>query len=81
MLSVLALTKRAHNGDTQIERAQLKDLDWALANLDAAASMKTNPTKKSPQARWVYEAEAKGKKEYVRGPSLNVVLTAHVRRL
>ncbi|KAJ3532277.1 hypothetical protein NM688_g7446 [Phlebia brevispora] len=42
-----------------IERANLLDLDWALANMDAKASRK--PSLEGKQ--WIYEAEAKGKKE------------------
>jgi hypothetical protein len=36
----------------------LSDLDWALANI--------KPERKPDQTKWVYEAEAKGKTEYVR---------------
>ncbi|KAI0695319.1 P-loop containing nucleoside triphosphate hydrolase protein [Cytidiella melzeri] len=39
-----------------IEKATLSDLDWALANI--------KPERKPDQTKWVYEAEAKGKKEH-----------------
>ncbi len=37
------------------------ELDWALANMDA----KQRRPLKNGGAEWVYEAEAKGKKDYV----------------
>ncbi|THG99115.1 hypothetical protein EW026_g3177 [Hermanssonia centrifuga] len=43
-----------------IERANMLDLDWALANMDA----KKGRHVKTGGAEWVYEAEAKGKKDY-----------------
>lgn len=44
-----------------IEKANLTDLDWALAYMDAKGAA---PGKKE-KAQWVYEAEAKGKKDHV----------------
>ena len=53
-----ALAQRVDDADdiwVQIEKANLVDLDWALANMEA----------KSKKKGWVYEAEATGKKEDV----------------
>ena len=49
---------------SQIEKANLTDLDWALANMEARAKQ---PTAKG-DTKWVYEAETKGRKEDVRIP-------------
>ncbi|OCH88939.1 hypothetical protein OBBRIDRAFT_779245 [Obba rivulosa] len=47
---------------TAIERANILDLDWALANMGSKAK-KASP-KSSSEAKWVYEAEASGGNEY-----------------
>lgn len=39
----------------------MSDLDWALANMQ--------PKYKPENTKWVYEAEAKGKKEHVSIPN------------
>lgn len=44
----------------QIEKANLAELDWALANMSGSRSKKPN---KSSGEDWVVEAEAKGSKD------------------
>lgn len=47
---------------SQIERATLFDLDWALAHMDAK---KQKAKQTNGASAWVYEAEKKGVKEDV----------------
>ncbi|KAL6308864.1 P-loop containing nucleoside triphosphate hydrolase protein [Sparassis latifolia] len=60
MKNIFKLHEHTSTTKMAIERASLVDLDWALAHLDAKKKRKSSPS----ASQWVYEAEAKGGKEY-----------------